>query len=499
MGISSKAFWRTAMVAFALVSSTKARAEDAVHSTFDALLDSELATPGGITAEDAAHEALTTSPLVKARRSDVDAAAADVTRATLGYVPSASVGASYARLSPIGQGKIGNLVVAPGAPSGPISDVNQLVNAPIAFSTPLNQYILKANLTLPVSDYVLRVAPNREGAVHTEKATRDNALSTSQTTAANARYAYYDWVRGRFQVIVAEAALAQSESHLKDAKSNMDAGNGSQADVLRVASLVAKNELLVVRAHNFDDKAEEQLRTAMHAPRERAFHIAEDVRPVRRGRPLPPLSLLWEEAEKSRPEIAAALAAQAARKSAIAVDRAGYAPRVNLFADAQYSNPNSRVFPLTNEFRSSWDAGVELAWTLSDLPSTSQRVRADVARYTAKSAELDDLRDQIHVEVMNAVQSVEEARVSQGTTKRQLAAAEEAYRARKLLYENGRATTVELIDAETDLTQARLDTINAHIDARVAEVRLARALGRSACLTPDMSGRRMDPGARGCP
>ena len=73
----------------------------------------------------------------------------------------------------------------------------------------------------------------------------------------------------------------------------------------------------------------------------------------------------------------------------------------------------------------------------------------------------------------------EEARVAEQTTARGLAAAQESYRARRLLYQNGRATTVELLDAETDLTRARLDALGARIDERVASVRLAYALGQA--------------------
>ena len=51
---------------------------------------------------------------------------------------------------------------------------------------------------------------------------------------------------------------------------------------------------------------------------------------------------------------------------------------------------------------------------------------------------------------------------------------------RRDLYANGRATSIELTDAETDLTQARLNAVGARIDQRVARVRLVHALGRDA-------------------
>jgi outer membrane protein len=45
---------------------------------------------------------------------------------------------------------------------------------------------------------------------------------------------------------------------------------------------------------------------------------------------------------------------------------------------------------------------------------------------------------------------------------------------------NGRATSTMLTDAEADLTRARLEQLNARIEARAARVRLEHALGRDA-------------------
>src|SRR5690348_14874395 len=163
----SKASWSLQAMTIALGLATNAAAADEVHSTFDELLDRELATPGGLTADDAAREALHTSPLMRARGQDVEAAAADVDRATLGYVPTTTVSARYARLSDVGKSQLGNLVAAPGTGAGPIPNGTQLVNVPLTFETPVNQYVLQANLTVPVSDYLLRVGPNRDAAVST--------------------------------------------------------------------------------------------------------------------------------------------------------------------------------------------------------------------------------------------------------------------------------------------------------------------------------------------
>ena len=48
---------------------------------------------------------------------------------------------------------------------------------------------------------------------------------------------------------------------------------------------------------------------------------------------------------------------------------------------------------------------------------------------------------------------------------------------RRELLDAERATAVELVDAETELTRARIAALNARVDLRVALAQLAHALG----------------------
>ena len=60
---------------------------------------------------------------------------------------------------------------------------------------------------------------------------------------------------------------------------------------------------------------------------------------------------------------------------------------------------------------------------------------------------------------------------------------------RRSLFQNGRATNVELIDSEKDDSlKSRLEAINARVDLRIAAVRLTHALGRDvAGNTPSIT------------
>ena len=104
------------------------------------------------------------------------------------------------------------------------------------------------------------------------------------------------------------------------------------------------------------------------------------------------------------------------------------------------------------------------------------------SRATSAEANKAVIRDGIEIEVMQAWQAIREQEVALESTKRQLASATEAYRVARELFNNGRATSTTLTDSETDLTRARLDALNATVDARIARVRLEHALGRDAKL-----------------
>jgi outer membrane protein TolC len=449
--------------AFSLTATHAAFAQEAASdASFRDLIAAELGSgAGGLTADEVARRALRSSPSVRARSEELLAAGADVDRALSAYVPQVVVGASYTRLSDTS----GTPVALPGLP-------------PLAFETPLNQYAFQASLSVPVSDYFFRVRPTHEGAKLGETAANEQLRAEKLRAAADARLAYYDWVRARLNLIVARQALAQAQGHLADSRAGLAAGTLSQADVLRIESEVARSELLVTSTQNLVELTEEQVRTAMHDEQRRGYRIGEDVRQPAPSKNASRLEDLWAEAQRFRPELRALDAQRGALEWNTAADKAAYGPRLDLVGGASYANPNSRIFPQEAEFRGSWEAGARLTWVISDVPATAATVRGGEAGARALAQERAALGDRIRLEVMSAFQDRATARVAEGTTLRRLASAEESYRTRRLLFQNGRATTVELLDAETDLTRARLEAVDARIDGRVAEVRLAYAVGR---------------------
>jgi len=463
--------------------------------------------PTPLTPDEVARRAQRTSYDVRARGEARAQAEAALDQATAAFLPRLSGSARYTRLSNLTPPALGNIVVAPpDAQPGTPLDPSRLMAVPFTFPVIVDQYAAQATLQVPLSDYLLRLAPGRAAAQSGVRAASLDEAAVRANVGLDARLGYYAWVRAHKQAEVARAALAQARGHLDDVRKGADAGTASPADVLRVESQVAAAELLVTRADNARDIGLQQLRTMMHDESDRPYTFTEefDLRPASAadatagpaGVPSSPpaggsapsaaaLAALASEAVDRRPELRALdAAAEAARRQA-GVARAGSLPRLDAVGNAIYANPNPRVIPQDATYRGTWDATIQLSWTPTDIPTAEAGRRAALARAAQLDAQRAAALDAVRLEVDRSARLQAEARTAVGTARRGLRAAEESYRVRQLLFRNGRATSVELTDAETELTRARLEVVAAEIDLRVAGARLEHALGRD--LHPDES------------
>jgi outer membrane protein TolC len=460
--------------------------EPASAAEIEAELEKLVARPGGLTAAEVARRSASSSPSVRAKRAQVAAADAERDRAAVGWFPRLTLTGRYTRLSPIDQPSLGpsdaRLVVTPAA-AGPLDPTAPLIGVPgdaLSFPVILDQYLLQANVTVPISDYLLRTSQTYAAASHSRAAADLSERAARASVAANAKLAYYAWVRARLQHTVARQTFTQTKAHLEAARALFDADRVSRADVLAAESQLASAELLVERADSLIATSEDRLRTLMHDTSGKRYEIGEALLA-----PLPPdpatrpgIRELMAEAHRNRLELRALDRTDwSLREQKKAAQAASY-PRLDAFGNAYYANPNPRVIPQEEKWRATWDVGVQITWTPNDVALTSAATSALEARRAEVDAQKAELRDALRNEVFEAQQALREAELAIKTGERKLASAEEAYRARVERYRYGRATFVELTDAETDLLRARLERIDARIALETAKVRLEHATGR---------------------
>ncbi|HSQ68423.1 MAG TPA: TolC family protein [Polyangiaceae bacterium] len=447
------------------------------------------AEPGGLTATAVGKRAGETSYQAKASEEALRGAAARVDAAFYAFLPHLSGVASYTRLSEFTPPAIfntgGSLVGSTQNNAGPIADPNSLVALPsslFAFPLVFNNWNLQATIVIPITDYFLRINENYTAATHAREAARYDVATARAGSASDGEVAFYNWLRARGALVVAQLALQDQKTHLTDTKNLFTVGNASQVDVLRGETAVSDAELAVVRAQNLLEFTAKQLRVAMHI---------EDSVPIASGetidaRVLPPvqgnLGSLISEAQSARFEVHSLDANIEAVKAQARFMKAAIYPQITAYGDVIYANPNPRVFPQSDTWFPTWDLGARMTWSPNDIPTSLANSADFASRAAGLEAQKQALRDGIALEVTGAYQTVQAADFAVQSTEKQLTSAREAVRVARELFKAGRVTSTTLTDAETELTRARLSMLNARIDARTARVRLDHALGRDTRL-----------------
>ncbi len=445
---------------------------------------------GGLTADTVGTRAVATSYSAKASVEALRAAAARVDQAWVGFVPRLTGLARYTRLSSFTPPAVFdtqgvNFVGTRALPGQPI-DPTKVFPVPLSqggFPIVVDNYTLQATITVPVSDYFLRIDQAHTAATHATEAARQDVVAVRAKALTDGKLAYYTWMRARGALVVAKQALADQVTHLTDAKNLFTAGRTSKADVLRAETGVAGAELTVERTRNLVELSEKQIRLAMHAPDTETLVPGEPLEA-----PLPPMTTalkdLEAEASSSRPELKGIDANVEAVRQQVKIAKALYLPQVGVVGNAILANPNPRRFPQKEEFFPTWDVSAQLSWSPNDALLAGPAADEPGARLAQIEAQRGQLRDGISLEIMQAHQAIREADASIAATAKQLASATEAYRVARELFNAGVVTSTTLTDAETELWRSRLEALNAMVDARVARVRLDHAVGRDVAKLP---------------
>src|SRR5690606_25003741 len=338
----------------------------------DAQFKTLVGIPGGLTSEQVAQRAAATSVEAAAARQRVLEAEAQVDRTFYGLTPRLTLTARYTRLSPISNVTLGPSggggLVATTAPPGVLDDDATLFSidsSAFTFPVLLNNTLFTLGLTVPLSDYLFSTVQAVRGSKAARRGAEMEERAARVAAGAQAKLSYYDWARAGLQLVVVEQSLEQAKAQLQRLRNYFAAGRVAEADVLQSEAFVADAELGVHRATTAAVLAEQQMRIAMHASTNERFEIGEDVLA-----PLPPypgaesFDQLYREALARRLEIRALDETEYSLQQAVSVQEAQRLPRLEAFGNVTYSNPNQRVFPQEDEFRATWDVGVQLVWTL---------------------------------------------------------------------------------------------------------------------------------------
>lgn len=298
------------------------------------------------------------------------------------------------------------------------------------------------------------------------EASRQNLIAAQNAVRANVRSTYYGVLAAGWGVTIRQEALRTSQSRLDNARKVYEVGSLAKFDVLRLETEVARAQADVIDAQNALALVKSALNNAMGRPIETQFEAVD----VESMVPSATEGELVQLAMIKRPEIAAAEAGVRALGRVKETETRGLSPSLAL--SGQYT----RTIDGLRGQRQNQVVGVaSLTFPLYDSGITRARVKAAQEDETQARIRLEQLRLGITLQVRQAWLKLKNAREQLEVANKLVDLQAEALRLAEVRFNEGEGILLDVTQAQTDLTAARVSQNNARYQvlAAVAELRLA--------------------------
>ncbi len=285
--------------------------------------------------------------------------------------------------------------------------------------------------------------------------------------------AYGHFLQAKQVLQIAKTSLEQVTEHLKDIENLYHEGLARKDELLKVKVRLSDAELRLIKSKNGVDLAKTALERVIGTALPAKLHLAD----FEIDLAVTNLQSCIDTAMVKRPELFVISEAQEAANHAVEIQRGEKYPSLAAFARAAYGKPGPDF--IEDEWMYYWVVGVGAEWSLWQWGNKHSRVeQAKLARKKLQEQERDLLQT-IRMDVTNAWFELEEKKKSLeliGTLKEQ---ALESFQISRDRYRQGVTTNTEFLDAQSDLTRARVQQARAFIDLQLAGANLKRAMGKN--------------------
>jgi len=322
-----------------------------------------------------------------------------------------------------------------------------------------------------------------KSALRSSRLLKDQALLQHQAVLMDVllsvRVAYYDVLLAEQQIVVESASVKLLEKELEDTTRRYNAGTVPRFNVLRAEVEVANEKPKLIQARNAARVGKHNLaqllgyRVPAAVWEDMPLQLAGKLEAAPYEADLP---TALNDALAKRPELGSLRAAEALRKEAIQSAKAGRLPSVQLYGGYGWRSSAFRD-DLAYDV-AGWNTGAQVSWDLFDGFLTKGKIKEAEALLQKSRAAYDDRTRQIELEVRTAYSGLVEAKEVLESQKKVVEQAEEAVRLAAAREEAGTGTQLDVLNAQTSLTQARTTQIKALHDYLAAQARLERAAGR---------------------
>jgi outer membrane protein len=294
--------------------------------------------------------------------------------------------------------------------------------------------------------------------------------TTTLDIRTNVEVAYLTAVADRKLAVVAETTVRSEDTHLDQARRFVAAQAHDPIEVAQAQARAANARSALAQAQSNEAIALANLRSAIGwLDPTRSPTVAPNW-PVPPETEPPPLTALVDTARKNRPEIQQLDKLLEAAGASLDAAHAERRPVLSANAQTQWSPGTGNWSP-----QPSWSAGLQLAWPLFDGGRASADIRIANANVMTASANRDALLVTLTSQLDAARSEIIANRANVAASTEAVAAARAQLQLSEARYTQGLGSQIELADAQTAVTTAEGNLVQAEFQLASAWAQLHRA------------------------
>lgn len=293
-----------------------------------------------------------------------------------------------------------------------------------------------------------------------------------EQVASQAELDYVALASARAEVDAARADVRQAETLFKLAQDQRQAGVATGVDVTRARARLEGDRATVAQRRAAAVRARIQLARTVGLPLGQPIRLADDL--VFRPMPAGDITSALNSALASRPEIALARQQIEQREHDLASARGQRLPTLGL----QASYGESASTPTEND-HPTYTVGATLSVPIFSGGAIHGRIDSAASRLNQQQIRYRDTRDQVEADVRTARETLVTLAARVRAARSNLTLATDELKRSRDRFAHGVTDTVEVVDAQSSLANARSSRIDALAEYTRARINLAAALGRA--------------------
>ncbi|WP_303059955.1 TolC family protein [Veillonella magna] len=315
----------------------------------------------------------------------------------------------------------------------------------------------------------------RDAAVEAARYTREGkgaALEAQyQTSKLQAAKDYYGLIMNRNKVDIAQQSVRDYDAHLTNVNQQYAVGIVAKSDVLASKTSLAEAQTNLVSTKNAADIAESTLNKYIGLP------VATKVETADRELGYAPYNVTLEQARAyamlHRAELVEAAMAVKQAEENVNKAKAGHLPSVDGSLSKSWGGDSWSGTGDSN----SWTIGAGVTWSIWDGGATNESIKVQKANLeAAKEANLEQI-DAVALQVHQAYLDMKAAEQTINSTRVAVEQGQENFRIATLRYRAGVGINLDVLDAETKLSTARNNYVDALYNYNIAVATLEQAMG----------------------